>query len=620
ADRIDTIARAAVEVAPPIFFSLLIITVSFLPVLALGGEEGKLFAPLAYAKTYAMAVAAALSVTLVPALLAILIKGRIAPEQANPLNRLLHALYRPVLRTVLTRPRTVLLVALVVALSAAWPLSRLGSEFMPELDEGDLLYMPMTLPSISIAKAREVLQQTNRIIATVPEVARVFGKAGRAETATDPAPLEMIETTIQLKPRAEWRPGLTPQALREELERKLRIPGLSNTWTQPIRNRIDMQATGARTPVALRVTGPDAGRAEALAVEIEKVLRPIPGVASASAERQGRGRTIEIEIDRAAAARLELSVADVQQVIDAALGGMAVTDVLEGRERYGVSLRFPPEYRDGVASLRSLPVVSHNGAVVALEKIARIRVVDGPAMLRSENARPAAWVYVDVAGASPAALVAEAEKAVAAAVSLPSGYALEWSGRYRQWDEAQERLQQIVPAVLVAIVMLIYLAFRRAAHVWMLLLSLPLALAGSAWFLYWLDYRLSVAVWVGLIALAGVAVETAILMLIYLEQAYSARLHAARAAGRPLALHDIREAVEEGALQRLRPKIMTVTVIIAGLLPIMLRDGTGGDVMRHVAAPMLGGIVSAAALTLLVVPALYYLWRVRELAAASNEH
>lgn len=603
------IAAAAAEVGSPLFFSLLIIAVSFIPVFALEAQEGRLFAPLAYTKTYAVAAAAGLSVTLIPALMAYLIRGRVRAEQANPLDRLLVRSYRPLISLVLQRPWLVLAAALLVTVSALWPLSRLGAEFMPELDEGDLVYMPTVAPGVSIEKMRELLQQTDRLIRATPEVRSVFGKAGRADTATDPAPLEMIESTIQFKPRGQWRPGMTPEKLRAELDARLRLPGVSNTWVMPIQNRLNMQATGIKTPIGVKVTGPDAETNERLALDIERVLRTLPGTQSTSTERTNLGRYVQIAIDRAAAARFALNIADIDEIIDSAIGGANVTETIEGRQRFPVNLRYPPEWRDSLAKLNDLPIVTKSGAQVLLGSIAKISLVDGPTMLRSEDAQLASWVYVNVNASDFAGYVEQARAALRAGVQLPPSYTVIWSGSYEALQRAEARLSILAPAVLLLIVGLLFLAFRRVADVVIILLGLPLALVGGAWLLYALDYRLSVASAVGFIALAGVAAETGVVMLIYLNQAFAR--HGERAAAKHDSLNEdhLRDAVIEGAVLRVRPKIMTVTAILAGLLPVMIGGGTGSEVMRRIAAPMVGGIISATFLTLVVVPALFFVWK-----------
>jgi copper/silver efflux system protein len=609
AERWHIVQEAAVEVGPPLFFSLLVITVSFLPVFALEAQEGRLFAPLAYTKTYAMAVSAGLAITLVPVLMGLLVRGRILPENRNPLNRLLMAGYRPVLALAMRRPWTIVGVAILLTLTAWWPLQRLGVEFMPELDEGDLLYMPTTFPAVSIGKAVEIMQQTNKLIRAVPEVARVSGKVGRAETATDPAPLSMIETTIQLKPRSEWRPGLTTADLIAELDRIVRLPGLSNAWVMPIQNRINMLATGIKTPLGIKVAGDDLQTIQAVGERLEQVIRDIPGAASVFSERVAGGRYVDVAIDRRAAARLGLNISDVQEVINTAVGGMKVTETVEGLERYPVNLRYPQTIRDSLEQLRALPIVTPTGAAVPLSQVAAVEIVDGPAMMQSENARLIGITYVDIQGRDIGSFIAEAQRAVAEQVELPAGYSLRWSGQYEYLSRALARLQVVAPVTLVIIFLLLYLSFGRLGEAVLIMTTLPFALLGGVWLLYGLDYNLSVAVGVGFIALAGVAAETGVVMLVYLDQALRRRREIAQAEGRTVTVAELREAVIEGALLRLRPKMMTSATIIAGLLPIMYGTGAGSEVMRRIAAPMVGGIVSATVLTLVVIPAIYLLWQ-----------
>lgn len=577
-----------------------------------------MFAPLAYTKTWAMAAAAGLSITLVPVLMGYLVRGRLRPERDNPLNRGLAAVYRPVVAFLVRRPGTVCLLALLVLASTAWPVARLGSEFMPELDEGDLMYMPTTLPGLSIGKAQELLQQTDRLIRTVPEVDTVFGKIGRAETATDPAPLEMIETVVRLKPRSEWRAGMTPERLRAELNERLDLPGVTNAWVFPIRTRIDMLSTGFKTPVGLKIAGPDLAVIEGIGQDLERILREVPGTASVYAERAAGGRYVTVDIDRVAASRYGLNIDDVQDVVRTAIGGMDVTETIEGLERYPVNLRYPRSVRDSAERLKLLPIVAPDGQQIPLQAVADVRVEDGPPMIRSENSRPNGWVYVDIEGRDLGRYVADARAAVADRLALPPGYSLHWSGQFEYMQRALERLALVVPATLAVIVLLLYLNFRSGAEVWMILGSLPMALAGGFWLLWALDYNLSIAAGVGFIALAGVAVETAVVMLVFLKQGLRLQLARAQAEGRPLAAADLDEAVTHGALRRLRPKMMTVATIFAGLLPIMFGSGTGSEVMKRIAAPMVGGMVSATLLTLVVVPAVFLLWQRRRLTRATR--
>jgi len=611
-NRWSVIYRAAAEVGPPLFFSLLIITLSFLPVFTLEAQEGRLFSPLAFTKTYAMAAAAGLSITLVPVLMGYFIRGRITPEHKNPINRVLVAIYRPFINLVLRFPKSVLLMSLVVVVVGLWPATQLGTEFMPDLDEGDLMYMPTTFPGVSVGKAQELLQQTDKLIRTVPEVKRVFGKVGRADTATDPAPLTMIETTIQLKPRDEWRPGMTPEKLRRELDRLIRIPGLTNAWVMPIKTRIDMLATGIKTPVGIKVAGTDLDVIQAIGQRIEEAVLKVPGTVSAYSERVAGGRYLTVDIDRVAASRFGLNIADVQEVIRTAVGGLNVTQSVEGLERYPINIRYPRDLRDSPEELRNLPIVTPSGARIPLGEVASIVIVDGPAMIKSEDARPNGWTFVDIDGRDLGSYVAEAQRIVSEQVDLPAGYSINWSGQYEYMVRAKERLRLVVPLTLVIIMFLLYLNFRSAIEVLIIMGTLPMALVGGFWLLYWLDYNLSVAVGVGFIALAGVAVEIGVVMLVYLNQALRHKLAEVEQLARPLSSVEVREAVINGALLRVRPIIMTVSAIIAGLLPIMIGSGTGSEVMRRIAAPMVGGMVSATALTLVVIPAVFLLWKQRD--------
>ncbi len=611
-NRWRIIREATMEVGPPLFFSLLIITLSFLPVFTLEAQEGRLFAPLAFTKTYAMAAAAGLSVTLVPVLMGYFIRGHVTPEHKNPINRLLIALYRPVIGIVLKAPRTVLLVASAVLVVGLWPVTQLGSEFMPDLDEGDLMYMPTTFPGISVGKAQEILQQTDKLIKTVPEVARVFGKIGRADTATDQAPLTMMETTIQFKPKEQWRQGMTVEKIIDELDARLQIPGLTNAWVMPIKTRIDMLATGIKTPVGIKVAGADLAEIQRIGQRIEEVVQKVPGTASAFSERVAGGRYVVTDIDREAAARYGLNIADVQDVIRTAVGGMVVTQSVEGLERYPVNVRYPRDLRDSAEKLRNLPIVTPSGAQISLGEVADIRIEMGAAMIKSENARPNGWTFIDIKGRDVGSYVAEAQQVVAEQVELPPGYSIAWSGQYEYMVRAKQRLSVVVPVTLLIIVLLLYLNFRNITEVLIIMGTLPMALIGGVWLLYLLDYNLSVAVGVGFIALAGVAVEIGVVMLVYLNQALKFHRAFAERVHTPT-VQDLREAVVEGALLRVRPIMMTVAAIIAGLLPIMLSEGTGSEVMRRIAAPMVGGMISATVLTLIVIPALYLLWKQRSL-------
>ena len=606
-NRWDIVGRASREVGPPLFFSLLIITVSFVPVFALQAQEGRLFAPLAYTKTYAMAAAAGLSITLVPVLMGYFIRGHLRAEKENPVSRWLMRAYRPLLDWTLKRPVVVLLLAAALLLTALYPVSRLGTEFMPDMDEGDLLYMPTTLPGLSPGKAQQLLQQTDRILKSFPEVKSVFGKAGRAETATDPAPLTMFETTVQLKPKSEWRPGLTTAQLIRELDSALRIPGLSNFFGFPIKIRLDMLTTGIRSPVGIKVNGPDLQGINQLAREIESKMREVPGTTSVYAERVTGARYIDVRIDRRLAARHNLNVADVHETIASAVGGMNVTETVEGRERYPVNLRYPQSLRDSVGRLRELPLVTASGLPIALGDVARVEVVDGPDMIRSENARLSGWIFVDFRDRDIGSYVHDAQQAVREQVKLPPGYSLVWSGQFEFLERARQRLGLVIPLTVFIIVTLLYANFRNGMEVLIILGTLPLALVGGFWFLHWLGYNLSVAAAVGFIALGGVAVEIGVVMLTYLDQALARRA----ASGKAVTLTDLRESIIEGALLRIRPVTMTKVAIIAALLPIMFSHGTGSEAMQRIAAPMVGGMLSVAVLTLVVIPAAYWLWQRR---------
>lgn len=596
--------EAAQEVGPALFFCLLIITLSFIPVFTLEAQEGRLFGPLAFTKTYAMAAAAGLSVTLVPVLMGYWIRGRLPDETRNPLNRGLIRVYRPALDAVLEYPKTTLVAALLILATTLWPMTRLGGEFLPPMDEGDLLYMPSALPGLSAQKAAQLLQQTDRMIRTVPEVATVFGKAGRAESATDPAPLEMFETTIQFKPREQWRAGMTPEKLVEELDRAVQVPGLTNIWIPPIRNRIDMLATGIKSPIGVKIAGANLEEIDRVSQQIEAIAKGVPGVSSALAERLVGGRYIDIDIDRQDAARYGLNIADVQAIVAGAIGGETVGETVEGLARYPISVRYPREWRDSPQALEQLPILTPRGAQITLGSVARVRISDGPPMLRSENARLSGWVYVDVRGRDIASVVADLRQAVSAGVELQPGMSLSYSGQFEYLERANERLKLVVPATLLIIFVLLYLTFGRIDEALLIMLTLPFALTGGVWFLYLMGYNLSVATGVGFIALAGVAAEFGVIMLLYLKHAWSDRQQADR--------HDeaaLCEAIREGAVQRVRPKAMTVAVIVAGLLPILLGAGTGSEVMSRIAAPMVGGMLSAPLLSLFVLPAAYRLMR-----------
>ena len=598
------IGDAAAEVGPALFFSLLIIVLSFIPVFTLEAQEGRLFSPLAFTKTYSMAAAAGLAVTLIPVLMGYFIRGRIPGEQKNPLNRFLIALYRPLLDGVLRFPKVTLVAALAIAVVTIWPMSRLGGEFMPPLDEGDLLYMPSALPGISAGKVAELLQQTDRMIKTVPEVASVFGKAGRAETATDPAPLEMFETTIQFKPRDQWRPGMTTDKLVEELDRIVKVPGLSNIWVPPIRNRIDMLATGIKSPVGVKVAGTSLAEIDRITAEVERIVKRVPGVSSALAERLTGGRYVDVKIDRDMAARYGMNVADVQGIVSAAIGGDNIGETVEGLQRFPINLRYPREIRDSLEKLRQLPVLTERGAQIRLGDVAAIQINDGPPMLKSENARLSGWVYIDIRGRDLSSAVRDMQEAVAKEVKLPAGYSIAWSGQFEFLERATAKLKIVVPATLLIILVLLYLTFNRFDEAFLIMATLPFALAGGIWLLWLLGHNLSVASAVGFIALAGVAAEFGVIMLLYLKHAWDARVASGQTSEA-----DLLDAIREGAVMRVRPKAMTVAVIIAGLVPIMVGTGTGSEVMQRIAAPMVGGMVTAPLLSMFVVPAAYLLLR-----------
>ncbi|WP_153138812.1 efflux RND transporter permease subunit [Paraburkholderia agricolaris] len=603
AERWELIATSAAEVGPALFFSLLVITLSFIPVFSLEGQEGKLFSPLAFTKTYTIAAAAGLSVTLVPVLMGLLIRGRIPHESANPINRVLIRLYRPLLEATLRRPWFAIGLAVVALAASVIPLSQLGGEFMPPLDEGDLLYMPTALPGISAEKASELLQQTDRLIKTVPEVQTVFGKSGRADTATDPAPLEMFETTIQFKPRKEWRPGMTPEKLVDELDRTVKVPGLSNVWVPPIRNRLDMLSTGIKTPVGVKISGPDLGQIDKLAAQVEAAVKTVPGVTSALAERLNGGRYIDVDIDRLAAARYGLAVADIQSIVSTAVGGENVGEVIAGRERFPINIRYPREVRDSLEKLRELPVVTERGAQIRLSDVAHITIADGPPMIRSENARLAGYVYVDIRDTDLHSAVQAMQRAVAEKVTLPAGYSIAWSGQFEYLERAAAKLRTVIPVTLVVIFVLLFLTFNSVADALLLMSTVPFALVGGFWFIWMLGHAVSVATAVGFIALAGVAAEFGVVMLLYLKGALNRRLDA----GEPLTEALLLDAIREGAVQRVRPKAMTVAVVLAGLVPIMVGRGAGSEVMQRIAAPMVGGMITAPLLSMLVIPAAWFL-------------
>ena len=598
------IADSAAEVGPALFFSLLIITLSFIPVFTLEAQEGRMFSPLAFTKTYAMAAAAGLSVTLIPVLMGYLIRGRIPDEKTNPLNRLLIAIYQPLLNAVLRWPKLTLSGAVVVLVLSLWPLQHIGGEFMPRLDEGDLLYMPSALPGLSAGKASELLQQTDRLIKTVPEVASVYGKAGRAESATDPAPMEMFETTIQFKPQDQWRAGMTQDKLVEELDRIVRVPGLTNIWVPPIRNRIDMLATGIKSPVGVKVAGTDLATIDRITGEIERVLKDVPGVSSALAERLTGGRYVDVNIKRDEASRFGMNIADVQSVIASAVGGENIGETVEGLQRFPINVRYPREIRDSLEQLRSLPIVTERGARLVLSDVADIRVTDGPPMLRSENARLSGWVYVDIRGRDLRSAVQDMQRVVVKEVKLPPGYAVSWSGQFEFLERATAKLKVVVPFTLLIIFVLLYLTFKRFDEALLIMAALPFALVGGIWLLYLLSYNLSVAGAVGFIALAGVSAEFGVIMLLYLKHAWDERVDDGKTS-----TDDLLDAIREGAVLRVRPKAMTVAVILAGLFPIMWGTGTGSEVMQRIAAPMVGGMITAPLLSMFVIPAAYLLMR-----------
>lgn len=602
--RWHVVGEAAAEVGPALFFSLLIITLSFIPVFTLEAQEGRLFLPLAFTKTYAMAAAAGLAVTLIPVLMGYLIRGRIPDEQKNPLSRWLIALYRPLLDAVLRFPKTTLVAAVVIALISLWPASRLGGEFMPPLDEGDVLYMPSALPGISAGKVSELLQQTDRLIKTVPEVQSVFGKVGRAETATDPAPLEMFETTIQFKPREQWRPGMTQDKLIDELDNIVKVPGLANIWVPPIRNRIDMLATGIKSPVGIKVAGSSLVEIDRVTSEIERVVKTVPGVSSALAERLTGGRYIDIKIDRDAASRHGLNIADVQSIISSAIGGENIGETVEGLQRFPINVRYPREIRDSIENLRNLPVLTERGAQIRLADVAQLNITDGPPMLRSENGRLSGWVYVDIRGRDLKSAVQDMQHAVAQQVKVPAGYSISWSGQFEFLERATAKLKIVIPATLLIIFVLLYLTFSRFDEAFLIMATLPFALAGGIWLLWLLGHHVSVASGVGFIALAGVAAEFGVIMLLYLKNAWNERVDQGKTSEA-----DLLEAIREGAVLRVRPKAMTVAVIIAGLIPIMWGGGTGSEVMQRIAAPMVGGMVTAPLLSMFMIPAVYLLMR-----------
>ena len=608
-NRWQIVAKSASEVGPALFFSLLIITVSFLPVFILEAQEGRMFAPLAYTKTYAMAASAGLAITLVPVLMGYFIRGKIVSEKKNPLSRLLVAIYLPVLRVVLHHPKTTVLATLFIAVVGFYPINKLGSEFIPPLDEGDLMYMPTTYAGLSIGKARELLQQTDKLIATVPEVKSVFGKIGRAETATDPAPLTMIETFIQLKPQDEWRVGMTTEKLRTELDKLVQIPGLTNAWVMPIKTRIDMLATGIKTPVGIKVAGSDLVVIQRIGQDIEEILSQMPGTASVYSERVAGGRYIKVDIKRELASRYGLNISDVQQVVSTAIGGMNVSESVEGLERYPINLRYPQSYRDSPEQLALLPIVTPSGQRIALADVAKIYVEDGPAGIKSENARINGWTYIDIKDIDVGSYVQNAKALLSSELVLPTGYSLTWAGQYEYMQRAKEKLAYVLPLTLAIIVILLFMNFRNFVEVAIIIGTLPLALIGGVWLLYLEGFNLSVASGVGFIALAGVAAEIGVIMLVYLNQSYQELIQTHQNNNTEPSLDDLVETVMKGAGLRVRPVMMTVATIMLGLLPVLYGSGTGSEVMSRIAAPMVGGMASALVLSLIIVPVVYLLWR-----------
>ena len=613
--RTEVLIDAAKEVGKPLFFSLLIITVSFLPIFTLEGQEGRLFKPLAYTKTFAMLFASFLSITLAPVLMLLLIRGRIRPEARNPVNRFLIAVYMPVIQWVLRFRKTTIALALLALILTIPAFMRLGSEFMPPLNEGMIFYMPTTLPGISVTQSSRLLQMQDRILKSFPEVEWVLGKAGRAETSTDPAPFSMGETTIMLKPESEWRPGMTWDKLVDEMDKKMRLPGVANAWTMPIKNRIDMLSTGIRTPVGIKIFGPDLGKIEEIGKHLEMVLQTIPGTRSAYAERVTSGYYLDFELKREEIARYGLAIDEIQMLVESVIGGESITTTVEGRERYPVSVRYSRELRDDPERLKRILIPTMNGAQVPLGQLAELRLASGPAMIRDEDGQLSGYVYVDMAGRDIGGYVEEAKKKVAEQVELPAGYTITWSGQYEYMERAKERLIYVVPLTLLVIFLLLYINFKSVARCAIVLLAVPFSMIGAVWLLYLLDYNLSVAVWVGIIALAGVDAETGVIMLLYLEQSYEKW----RTEGRMRTIRDLHEAIIEGAVKRIRPKVMTIMAILMGLLPIMWSHGAGADVMKRIAAPMIGGVITSFLLELLVYPAIFDVWRGWKIRRATRD-
>jgi Cu(I)/Ag(I) efflux system membrane protein CusA/SilA len=618
-NRWQIVAKAASEVGPALFFSLLIITVSFLPVFILEAQEGRMFSPLAYTKTYAMAASAGLAITLVPVLMGYFIRGKVVSEKKNPLNRLLIAIYMPVLKQVMKFPKSTIVAAILVTIVGFWPVDKIGSEFIPPLDEGDLMYMPTTYPGISIGKAREILQQTDKLIRTVPEVETVFGKVGRAETATDPAPLTMIETFIQLKPQEEWREGVTTESLKAEFDKLVKFPGLTNAWVMPIKTRIDMLATGIKTPVGIKVAGPELDVIQEIGQQIEQILPEVTGTASVYSERVAGGRYIKVDISRDKASRFGLNIEDVQQVVSTAIGGMNVTQTVEGQERYPVNLRYPQDYRDSPEQLSRLPVVTPSGQRIALGDVADIRVENGPPGIKSENARLNGWTFIDIDGVDVGTYVESAKIHLANNLKLPAGYSITWAGQYEYMERAKEKLTYVLPLTLAIIVILLYLNFRAFSEVAIIIVTLPMAMIGGLWLMYLEGFNFSVAVGVGFIALAGVAVEIGVIMLVYLNQALAELKEKAEERAEPISDDAYQDALLHGAGLRVRPVMMTVATIIIGLMPILYGTGTGSEIMSRIAAPMVGGMTSAVLLTLIVLPVIYSIVKKPELNAFNKE-
>lgn len=608
-NRWQIVTKSATEVGPALFFSLLIITVSFMPVFILEAQEGRMFAPLAYTKTYAMAASAGLAITLVPVLMGYFIRGKVISEHKNPVNRALVAGYKPLLATVLKFPKSTLFIAFIVTVIGFYPVNKIGSEFIPLLDEGDLMYMPTTYPGLSIGEARKILQQTDKLIASVPEVKTVFGKIGRADTATDPAPLTMIETFIQFKPKSQWREGMTKQKIKAELESLVALPGLTNAWVMPIKTRIDMLATGIKTPVGIKIAGPSLLEIQNIGQQIEQLLKDVPGTASVYSERVATGRYIKVDINREKAARYNLNIADIQQVVATAIGGSNVTETIEGQQRYPVNLRYPQSFRASPEDLKLLPIITPSGQHIALGDVAKVFIEDGPTGIKSENARLNGWSLIDIKGSDIGSYVAQAQQVLGDNLQLPAGYSITWAGQYEYMQRAKAKLTYVIPLTLAIIVILLYLNFKCLSEVLIIIATLPLAMVGGIWLMYFEAFNFSVAVGVGFIALAGVAVEIGVIMLVYLNQAYTEQRQQCEQTGTAFNLQALQHAIMQGAGLRVRPVMMTVATIIAGLLPVLYGTGTGSEVMSRIAAPMVGGMLSAIILTLLVIPAVYLLWK-----------